>query len=139
MSPEAPRRFTSASAGHATPEIGALAVPGGGLVLATVAAPVEVGKDDEAIAIVGPEELLVFVELLAELAIEAYRDRDVLVVHQADVLGERLGRLTELEAAMDVDVDRRELRPRRSMLRQHQHRPRLKLIKRQALYLLLGL
>ena len=120
------------SGGHATGEVGALAIPGGGLVGLAVALPIDVGEDDEAIWVVGPEELLVLLEPFAEFAVKAHRDGDVLVVHQADVLGERFGRLTKFFPAMDVEVDGGELCAGGAMLGQDEHGAGLELVEREA-------
>jgi hypothetical protein len=116
-----------------------LAVPRGRLVFLPVAAPVDIGEDHEAVGVLRPKKLFVFFKPFAKLAIETNRDGDVLVVHQPDILGQRLGRLAKLASAMNVNIDGGELRPRGAMLGEDQHRTRLELVERKSGRLLLGL
>lgn len=95
--------------GNAAGEIGAVAVPGGGIVRLTRSLPVDVGKNHEAVAVFGPEELRVFIEQIARLPVEADAHGDAIAVHELDPVVECFTGAVEFVAEMRVDINNGQL------------------------------
>ena len=68
--------------GHANSEIGLLTIPRRGIGRFPFPLPVDIGKDDEAVAVSGPEILAVSLQLLTQPPIQRDPHRNILGVHQ---------------------------------------------------------
>jgi hypothetical protein len=86
-------------------EIGFVARPSRVIVLFAITPPIDICKNRETVAILGPKELHVFIQRRAQEAIQTDADSNMLAVHERNEFVQLLGIVPHFDSKMSMNVD----------------------------------
>jgi len=99
-----------------------LTIPRFGIVGFAVPLEIERYKNDEPFAVFLPQVVGVFVPAISQSAVETGTNRNLITVHERDVVIPLFGGMSRADEEMRVDIDHRKFRPGQMVFRDLQLR-----------------